>query len=208
LAAPPPDDAGALVHRPTLVEIEFEDNPGWSIGIDAYAGLSSLFGTDTRGAYSLAGGILRGRYRYYQGGAYYEATDTLSGGGEWQNVGGFAGAWLPYRNWVDFEIAARLGARRYSDRDLRFGPSGYELWSPALGLVLGVSDRASKGRWGGRIGSQLIATYDLKQRDRAWQVSSLDPNTGMQSVASGTSHVGGFSIQLVVTLGFDAGEGA
>jgi hypothetical protein len=30
----------------------------------------------------------------------------------------------------------------------------------------------------------------------------------MQSVASGTSHVGGFSIQLVVTLGFDAGEGA
>ena len=207
-AAPPPDDAGALVQRPTLVEIELEDNPGWSVGLDAYAGLSALFGTDTRGAYSLAGGILRGRYRYYEGGVYYEATDSLSGGGDWQNVGGFAGAWLPYRNWVDFEIAARIGGRRFSDSDLRYGPTGYELWSPALGLVLGVSDRASKGTWGGRIGSQLVATYDLKQRDRAWQVSSLDPDTGTQSVASGKSHVGGFSIQLVVTLGFDAGEGA
>jgi hypothetical protein len=206
--APPPDDAGALVHRPVLVEIGLEDEPGWSIGVDAYAGLSTLFGTDTRGAYSLAGGILRGRFRYYEGGVYYEATDTLSGGGDWQNVGGFAGAWLPYRNWVDFEIAARLGARRYSDDDLRFGPSGYELWSPTLGLVLGVSDRASKGRWGGRIGSQLVATYDLKQRDRPWELSSVDPDTGVQSVASGKSHVGGFSIQLVVTLGFDAGEGA
>jgi hypothetical protein len=109
---------------------------------------------------------------------------------------------------VDFEVAARVGGRRFSDTDLRYGPTGYKLWSPALGLVLGVSDRAAKGTWGGRIGSQLVATYDLKQRDRPWQVSSLDPETGLASVASGKSHVGGFSIQLVVTLGFDAGEGA
>jgi hypothetical protein len=196
------------VQRPVLVEIEFEDNPGWSIGLDAYAGLSTLFGTDTRGAYSMAGGLLRARYRYYEGGFYYEATDTLSGGGDWQNFGGFAGAWLPYKNWVDFEIAARLGSRRFSDLDSRFGTGGYRLSSPALGLVLGVSDRASSGGWGGRIGSQLVATYDLKQRDRAWRVSSTDPDTGIEQVASGTSHVGGLSIQLVVTLGFDAGEGA
>jgi hypothetical protein len=207
-SAPPPNDAGALVQEPVLVEIEFEDHPGWAVGLEAYAGLSALFGTDTRGAYSLAGGTLRGRYRYYELGAFFEATDTLSGGGDWQNVGGFAGAWLPYRNWVDFELALRVGARRYSDSDLRFGSNGYELWSPGLGLVLGVSDRASKSTWGGRIGSQLIATYDLKQRDRPWQLTSIDPNTGDQSVASGTSHVGGFSVQLVVTLGFDAGEGA
>jgi hypothetical protein len=207
-AAPPPADAGALTQRPTLVEIELADDPGWSVGLDAFAGLSALFGTDTRGAYSLVGGTLRGRYRYYEAGAYFEATDTLAGGGSWQNVGGFAGAWLPYRNWVDFELAARLGARRFVDRDLRFGAGGYELWSPALGLVLGVSDRAAKGTWGGRIGSQLVATYDLKQRDRPWQLTSIDPETGAENVASGKSHVGGFSVQLVVTLGFDAGEGA
>jgi hypothetical protein len=191
-----------------LVEIVFEDNPGWSMGLEGYAGLSTLFGTDTRGAYSLAGGTLRGRYRHYAAGGYFELTDSLSGGGDWQNFGGFAGAWLPYRNWVDFEIAVRLGGRRYSDSDLRFGPGGYKLWTPALGLALGVSDRAAKGRWGGRVGSQLIATYDLKQRNRPWQVSSRDPNTGMENVASGSSHVGGLSLQLVVTLGFDAGEGA
>lgn len=207
-AAPRPVDGGAVPQRPTLVEIELADDPGWSIGLDAFAGLSTLFGTDTRGAYSLAGGTLRGRFRYYEAGAYFEATDTLSGGGSWQNVGGFAGAWLPFRNWVDFEIAARLGGRRFIDRDLRFGSSGYELWSPALGLVLGVSDRAAKGTWGGRIGSQLVATYDLKQRDRPWQLTSVDADTGAERVTFGKSHVGGFSLELVVTLGFDVGEGA
>lgn len=197
-----------MQQRPVLAEITFEDNPGWSFGIDAYAGLSTLLGTDTRGAYSLVGGTMRGRYRYYAAGAYYEATDSLAAGGDWQNVGGFVGAWLPYRNWVDFEIAARIGGRGYSDSDLRFGPSGYKLWSPALGLALGVSDRAGSGRWGGRIGSQLVMTYDLKQRDRAWRLSSRNPTTGAESVAAGTSHIGGFSVQLSVTLGFDAGEGA
>jgi hypothetical protein len=206
--APPPSDGEALVQRPELVKIEFEDEPGWAVGLDAYAGLAALFGTDTRSAYSLAGGTLRGRYRHYEIGAFFEATDTLSGGGEWQNVGGFAGAWLPYRNWVDFEIALRVGGRKFSDSDLRYGSNGYELWSPTLGLALGVSDRAGKGTWGGRIGSQLVATYDLKQRDRPWQLVSIDPETGNQSVASGSSHVGGFSLQLVVTLGFDAGDGA
>jgi hypothetical protein len=53
-----------------------------------------------------------------------------------------------------------------------------------------------------------VATYDLKQRDRPWQLTSIDPETGADNVASGKSHVGGFSVQLVVTLGFDAGEGA
>jgi hypothetical protein len=205
--APPPSDAGALPHAPLRVEITFDDRPGWSAGIDGYVGLSTLLGTDTRGAYSLAGALFRARYRYYALGAFFEATDTLAGGGQWQSVGGFAGAWLPYKNWVDFEVALRMGGRKFTDRDSRFGPSGYSYGGSALGVALGVSDRAVQGRWGGRVGASLVGTYDLKQRDRPWRFETVDPETGMVRATTGQSHVGGFSVALHVTIGLDLGEG-
>jgi hypothetical protein len=196
-----------LQHKPLVVEIEFDDEPGWSAGLDGFVGLSTLFGTDTRGAYSLGGGLLRGRYRYVSLGAFFEATDSLASGGKWQSLGGFAGAWLPYKNWVDFEFAARVGGRKFTDRDPRFGPSGYEFWGSTLGFSAGVSDRARKGEWGGRIGAMLVGTYDLKQRDRPWRWEGIDPDTGAVTVSSGQSHIGGFSVALLVTLGLDVGTG-
>lgn len=191
-----------------MIDIGFENNPGWSVGLDGYVGLSGVFGTDTRGAVSLGGGLIRGRYRYFVIGGYYEISDSLSAGAQSQSMGGFAGAWLPYKNWVDFEIAARLGARQYADSDLRFGPSGYDVWGSALGLVLGVSDRATAGGiWGGRIGASLVGMFDLKQHDVPWRWDGIDPDTGEPTASTGSSHVGGFSLALNVTLGFDVGEG-
>lgn len=191
-----------------MIAISFEGNPGWSVGLDGFVGLSTLFGTDTRGAVALGGGLLRARYRFYEAGGYYEVSDSLGSGGQWQSVGGFLGAWLPYKNWVDFEIAARIGARQFADSDPRFGPSGYEVWGSALGLVLGVSDRATTGGlFGGRVGATLVGTYDLKQRDMPWTWSAYDEETGTTDMTSGQTHVGGFSVAMNVTLGFDVGEG-
>ncbi len=203
----PAEEPSESAHQLVLVEIRFEDEPGWSVGLEGFVGLASLFGTDTRGAYSLAGGALRGRYRFIELGPYFEATDTLSGGGHWKSFGAYAGAYLPYQNWVDFQIGARLGSRVYSDSDTRYGVDGYKLGGAALGLVLGVSDRAKSGLFGGRVGSQLVTTYDLKQRDRDWRLESADPDTGVAVVTTGTTHVGGFSAALFVTVALDVGEG-
>jgi hypothetical protein len=206
-AAPAPEDSSELERINPLAEISFETNPGWHAGLDLYAGLGALLGTDTRGSYAFGGALLRGRYKYYQIGGFYEFTDDpLTSAGAFKAFGGFVGAWLPFDNWVDFEGAVGIGSRTYRDQDPRFGPNGYELSGPTLNLRAGVYDRAGSGLIGGRIGAQIVSSYDLKQRDRAWQLNSRDED-GDLVVTRGVSHVGGLSIGLVLTVGLDVGKG-
>jgi hypothetical protein len=203
---PPPSDAGAL-RAPPSVEISFEREPGWAVGVDVFGGLAALMGTDTRGSFALVGALARGRYRYYEVGAFYATTDDpMSSAGSYTEFGGIAGAWLPYKNWIDIEVAARVGSRTYEDPSTRYGASGYELGGMTLGLQLGVSDRVRSDKVGGRIGAQLVGTYDLKQRDQTWQQLRED-SEGMEVMTSGTTHVGGFTLGIQMSLGLDIGEG-
>jgi hypothetical protein len=182
-----------------------QDSPGWGGSLGAYGGLGALFGTDTRGSHSTAGGRLRVHYSYFTAGAYYEMSDrpnNVTETTDFWNAGGFAGIWLPYYNWVDFEVALRAGLRRYTDDDERFGPSGYERGGPALGLWLGVSDRSNGGQLGGRIGAALLATYDLSQSDEDWRTETGDEDDPL--VRTGTDHVGGTSVALLLELALDA----
>jgi hypothetical protein len=202
---PPPEDAYAL-RPPTLrPEIHFETKPGWAVELGVRAGIGMLAGSDARGAFANAGGVLRAHYKYYEAGFFYDLSDDSANGGSFTHFGGFAGAWLPYYNWVDFELALGIGSRQYADEDPRYGPGGYELGSPAISWILGVSDRARSDSIGGRVGGQLIVTYDAKQQDRAWKLFETN-NVGELTETNGTTHVGGLSIGLVLTLGLDFGD--
>jgi hypothetical protein len=190
-----------------LAEISFETNPGWHVGLDLYGGLGALLGTDTRGSYAFGGALLRGRYKYYQIGGFYEFTDDpLSSPGAFTAFGGFVGAWLPFDNWVDFEGTLGIGSRTYRDSDPRFGPDGYELGGPTLNFRVGVYDRAGSGFLGGRIGAQIVSSYDLSQHDRPWQLTGVDPD-GEVTTTRGMSHVGGLTIGLALSVGLDLGKG-
>jgi hypothetical protein len=181
---------------------ELSDRPGWSAGLQGSVGLSTLFGSETRSAFSLAGAIVRAHYGYVSGGLFYEATDDFEVGGGWQNMGGFVGAYLPYERWLDFDLALRGGARRYSDDDPQFGPTGYAFWAAAVGLAVGVSDRTSDDAFAGRLGGFLVGTYDINQEDEPWRLESADPDTGVRVVSTGPP-VGGFTVALEMTLGLD-----
>jgi hypothetical protein len=177
------------------------------VGLDVFGGLAALAGSDTRGSFALGGGLLRGRYRYYEVGAFYQTTDDpMSSAGSYRELGGIVGAWLPYHNWVDFELAARIGARTYLDPSTRYGGSGYEVTGATLGFQIGVSDRVRSDLIGGRIGAQIVGTYDLNQHDQPWQEVREDA-AGMEVLTSGTTHVGGFSLGVQMSLGLEVGQG-
>ena len=203
---PPPTDAGSLRPVPNI-EIAFEREPGWAVGVDGFGGLAALMGSDTRGSFALVGVLARARYRYYELGGFYVTTDDpAASAGSFTEFGGIAGAWLPYKNWIDIELAARLSSRTYQDPSSRYGAEGYELGTATLGFQLGVSDRVRSDKLGGRIGAQIVGALDLTQRDVIWQQVRED-GEGMEVLTSGTTHVGGFSLGIQMSLGLDIGEG-
>ena len=175
------------------------------MGVDGRAGVGMLAHSDARGAFAFAGALLRGHYSYFQLGAFYDHADGSASGGTFSHMGGFAGAWLPYRNWVDFDVALGFGVRRYVDTDARYGASGYTVNCPTLSLLLGVSDRARFGAFGARVGGGLVLTQDFGQKDQQWTAQATN-ETGDVVTTNGSTHVGGFSASLVFTLGFDYGE--
>jgi hypothetical protein len=205
VGVPPPDDAQRLPPPPRAAQIYFQPEPGWAVGLDVRAGIGMLAGSDARGAFASLGGLLRGHYKYYELGFFYDQSDDSTSGGSFSHFGGFAGAWLPYHNWVDFELALGIGSRRYADNDPRYGVGGYELSSPTVSFIAGVSDRATSGNWGGRVGGQIVVTYDVKQEDQPWKLLSTN-SAGETSETTGVTHVGGLSVGLVLTLGLDVGD--
>jgi len=193
--------------EPLLPEISFEEKPGWGVELDARGGLGVLAGSDARGAFAFGGGLLRGHYSYYELGLFYDHADSQATGGTFSHAGAVLGAWLPYHNWVDFEIAGAVGLRRYSDSDPRYGGgAGYVFNAPTLSLVLGVSDRARSGNVGGRVGGQLVFSEDIAQKTEPWLLQEMS-DTGDVVNTSGNTHVGGFSASLVLVIGLDYGDG-
>lgn len=182
-----------------LTGVRLEPKPGFSLGLGAYGGLALLMTRDGRHPHTLAGLLSRARYGYFELGAVLELTDQAPE--QWRSVGGFVGAWLPYRNWVDFELAAGIAVRRHLNASPRYGPGGYDLQSPAFTLRLGVSDRTSESLFGARLGGELVAALDLEKREAEWEYqlgSDADPG-----VVRGITPVSGFSLGLVLSTGFD-----
>jgi hypothetical protein len=175
------------------------------VGLALRGGIGVLAGSDARGAFAFGGGLLRGHYGYFDFGLFYDHADSQSNGGTFSHAGAVLGAWLPYHNWVDFEIAAALGVRHYTDSDPRYGVSGYTLDAPALSLVLGVSDRAHSSNLGGRVGGQLVLTQDLKEKDEPWLLEEMG-DSGELVTTRGITHAGGFSASLVLVIGLDYGN--
>jgi hypothetical protein len=180
--------------------------PGWFGGAEAYGGLLALGGADTRGAYAVVGGQLRLRYDYYELGGWYDVSDGGKEGLDgFSSFGGFIGAWLPYRGWVDFELAASVGARTWRSDDTRYGEDGYEVTSPTLGLRLGVSDRTSSySALAARIGGQLMFSWDLNPSDEPWTLTRQANGEPVRE--SGVTRVGGYTIGLALVIGFDYGK--
>jgi hypothetical protein len=210
MAVPPPgqgENVFSTVPRqeaawpPRLVE-----SPGLYGGLEGYGGILTLAGSDTREAYAFIGGQLRIRYDYYEVGGWYEVSDhpDKQTNDDFRAFGGFLGAWLPYRGWVDFEIAATVGARNWQSTDSRYDGSGYDVSTPTLGLRLGVSDRTSSvAPAAGRIGGQILFAYDLNPSDESWeQTHDIE---GEVITDRGETRVGGFTLGIALVLGFDYG---
>jgi hypothetical protein len=183
--------------KPTGTRLEAP--PGFSIGLGAYGGLALLMTRDAKRPHALAGLLSRARYGYAELGAVIELSDRAPE--EWRSLGGFVGAWLPYRNWVDFELAAGFAFRRYLNSDPRYGSGGYQGSSPALTLRLGVSDRSSEGLLGARIGAEILAAFDVRRRDAGWQYQL--EGDGRTEIITGSTPMSGFSIGLALSTGFD-----
>jgi hypothetical protein len=182
---------------PVWTGYHLKSTPGWSIGLETYAGLGVLVDQDVSRGHALAGGLSRFQLSYLEAGGVLEVSDLSVV--RWRKVGGFVGAYLPLVNWVDIHATVGLAQRAYSNPDDRYGAGGLALKTSTLTFRLGFSDRVIDERFGLRIGAALLVDADLKRQAAHWSYSQL----GVQESVTGNTNVGGFSTGIVVTLGFD-----
>ncbi len=172
-------------------------SPGWSIGMETYAGIAVLSSAEGSLGHAMAGGLSRVRLGYVEMGVGVELSDMTTE--RWQQVGGFVGAYLPIAHWVDFDTTVGLAKRSYLNPDTRYGPGGLDVRGATLTYRLGFSDRPVSDLFGLRLGAALLIDVDLSHHDVPWQYY-LGPILG---TVSSTSHFGGVTTGLVACLGFD-----
>lgn len=197
-------DTSGELQAPTIWPLEpvFDTAPGWSIGLDGYAGLAVLSSEEGGAAHAFFGGISRFQLSYFQIGASLESSDGADD--KWRSIGAFVGAFVPFRHWVDFELAAGLAARTYRNESRRYGSDGFEATSPALTLRAGFSDRAVDDLFGVRLGGHIAAAIDLEHHSRPWRY--VVETDAFREVVTGESQIGGVSVGLALTAGFDIGR--
>lgn len=176
-------------------------SPGWSVGIQAFSGIAVAGTTEKGYAHAVAGGLARVQIGYVHFGGFIEATDYADD--EWRAIGAFAGAWFPFHRWVDVEVAAGAAQRNYRSSDTRYGSGGYDVSSPALVLRAGVSDRSTEALLGVRLGAQLWSLIDFEHTEESWRYELTREDGGPSSFLTGKTRVGGISVGLAVTAGFD-----
>lgn len=202
----PRDEIGAEERfMPRLLPLKpvFDEKPGWAIGLEAYGGFAMTATGEGSTANALVGGLSRFRFGYFEVGGTLEVSDNADN--HWRSVGAFVGGFVPFRHWVDFELAAGAAARTYRDSNRRYGPDGYEATLPALTLRAAVSDRTGSDLFGVRLGGQILATFDLGRETRPW---AYDAETSQGDIRhfEGESDIGGVTIGLALTAGFDIGR--
>lgn len=182
--------------EPVWTGYHLKRNPGISVGLESYAGLAVLSTEDGSRGHGIVGGLSRLRVSYFELGADLEVSDMALV--RWRQAGGFVGAYLPLVNWVDIDTTIGLAQRTYSNSDTQYGPGGLQFHNPTMTFRLGFSDRLIDELAGFRMGAALLVGVDLKHQQAAWQYAQEG-----QSIAYGVTRVGGYSVGLIVTLGFD-----
>lgn len=202
------EPAAAEPNEPVLLEtrtqprtsLEVERAPGVFVGLGGYAGLSVLAKSDEKQGHMIAGGLGRLRIGYFQLGGTLEVSDLAHE--RWQSIGGFIGGVIPYKNWVDVELALSGGVRNYKNPLERYGPGGYNLKTPTLGLRAGISDRSSRARMAVRLGGELLVSFDLRRQHAEWAYTYTDLNDQLQTVR-GRTPVGGLTVGLALNATFE-----
>ena len=200
LAQPLPFDEGADEEPGFLPQLGAAS--GGSIALQGYGGIVAYRAGGALWGHGVAGGRLSARYRYLEAGGYYEASDRIEQGW-WTAYGGFAGVFLPFRNWVDFEATIGVGSRTHREDDIRYGPNGYAWSTPAVQLRFSVSDRSAESLAAVRLGMELYATMDLKRHREPWRLVYERPGGIEPLVYSGETDVGGTSVGLLFSASFD-----
>ena len=187
----------------TPPEPELADPERWSSVIDGFVGLGLNMTSETDESHGIVGGAARFRIGYFELGALAEYADFGAdpGGSHATQMAGLVGAFLPFNYWADIEAAVGIGRRSYVNTNPIFGAGGYKRDPATLDLRLGVSDRMGTVL-GGRLGAQLFASFDLAQWDVPFRIK---PTREGEDVKTGTRRVGGVSIGMLMTVGFDVG---
>jgi len=174
-------------------------NPGWSIGLEPYAGIAVLVNSDETRGHGITGGVSRVRIGYVEFGASLELSDVAIE--RWRQLGVFVGAFLPMVNWIDFDTSIGIAQRAYLSSDTRYGPGGFDVRGAALTYRLGFSDRILDDTFGLRLGGALLVSGDLSHHEVPWLYEVT------RTTVSGSTPLGGVSIALAVCLGFDVAFG-
>lgn len=171
--------------------------PALSLGLDGYAGMGVLAAGQRADAHALGGGMLRVRSSYAQLGGFMEAAnlpqDSRTG------YGALMGGWLPFTNWLTFDLMLGAGRHTYQNDNRRYGAEGYKVRSWFGTVRLGVSDR-THGILGLHTGAMLFASLDFTPTNVAWRYGIADKP---QTQVTGQRRVGGFALGVAVTAGFD-----
>lgn len=194
--------------------IELDPTRRWSVLVEGFGGIGVLKTKDGTEAHSLGGGMARFRIWYFQAGGYVELTDRESY--DTRAFGGVVGAYFPFRTrhlgpkgllgkWVDLDAVLGFGVRSYTSDDPRYGAGGFEESTPVGSLRLGVSDRSGSGTLAARFGAHLLASLDFAPKTRNWEVS-YDSENEEGDRFSGRTHIGGYSVGMALSLGFDIGR--
>lgn len=170
--------------------------PPWSVLLEGYAGLGLLATTERVDSHALGGGALELGAGRLQIGGFVEALSMV----EEHAVayGGLVGVRQPFRHWVELDAFLGVGRRRFFNDAPRYGLGGYTTSGWLGTLRAGVSDRLG-GTLGERVGVVLVTSIDLTPRDIAWHFGPPQ----MPYENQGVHRVGGVSVTLAVTAGFD-----
>lgn len=200
--------------EPASQGFEIDAPSGPSFGIEAQAGLALEWMSGRQQPHAIYGGLARIAFHDIQVGASFDASDASQAQDlleapveHWTAIGGFVGARLPYRHWVDFDAAIGAESRRYRNPDPIYGPGGFDVASTALTFRIGASDRGGEKLFGPRVGAALVVAGDLDRHAPTWSRTYSLESGGFGHV-SGTTSVGGVSVAFVVVVGLDVGGGA
>lgn len=179
-----------------ITGIHFDPHPGWSVGLEGFAGLSTLTTSERTKGHALAGGVSRVRLDVIEFGAMIDSSDLVDE--RWRSVGGFVGAFVPYTNWVDFDATVGVSSRNWITKDTRYGAGGASVRVPSLNFRIGVSDRTNEGLLSPRLSAALLFAVDLKHRDVPWSYTIRNIET-----LTGSTQFGGITLAIVAGFGFD-----
>ncbi|MGC4067561.1 MAG: hypothetical protein QM784_23530 [Polyangiaceae bacterium] len=176
--------------------IHLEQAPGGAVGIDGYSGIGMLAMDGRRVGHAYYGGLLRASYGYFELGGQLERSDRTKE--QWSYVGGFAGAHLPYTNWVDVHSTVGIGIRSFDNDDRRYGPSGAKVSVPSLAFRLAITDRSTETGFAACLGAAFFAQFDLARHSVPWEYRIRDV-----VISQGQTVFGGLTVGLMMSLGLD-----